>query len=162
MSPPTTRSRYAARCAGEVGRHRLPLAQVGLDQPVDELVDAALDVGRRVGHHVPLEALLDARLVDQVEDAPEAHHLVEVGLPAALHLEQDVVDGGHPRREVARQVALVLRQLALDVVERREVAGEQVQPLVDDARRLVHDVARHAERVEQLEPQRAPRRPGVP
>ena len=76
----------------EVFRDVLPLPQVGVDQPVDELADLALDLLRRIGDHGLLEALLHAAAVEQVHDAADPHVVVEKLVAPLLHLEQDAID----------------------------------------------------------------------
>ena len=51
-----------AAAVGEMRRDALPLPQVHLDQPVDELGDLAFDLLRRVGDDLLFERLLDAAL----------------------------------------------------------------------------------------------------
>ena len=62
-------------------------------------------------------SLLDAALVEQVEDAHQAQGAVEVILAALLHLEQDVLDIGHAEGEIALHVLSVHRQLRLHVLQ---------------------------------------------
>ena len=104
---------------GQVRGHRLPLPQIGLDQPVDQLADLALDLLRRVGHHLLLEPLLDPAAIEQIHHPADPHRLVEVVVAAALHLEQDAVDVGHPQLEVPVEILLIDGELPLDFVERR-------------------------------------------
>ncbi len=105
----------------QVTRDPLPLAEVLVDEPVDQLVDAPVDLLRRVGDDLPFESLLHPRPVQQVHDAADPHRVVEEVMAAALHLEQHVVDGGHASLELARHVALEAGQLALHVLQQREV-----------------------------------------
>ena len=100
-------------------RDPLPLPEVRVDQPVDQLVDALLDLLRRVGDDLALEAFLHARPVQQVHHAADPHRVVEEVVAAALHLEQHVVDRRHPPFELARHVLLEEPELALDVVQQR-------------------------------------------
>ena len=77
-----------AAALGEVRGHALPLAEVGVDQPVDQLADLALDLLRRVGHDLLLEALLHRGSVQQVHDPADAHRVVEEVVAAVLHLSR--------------------------------------------------------------------------
>ena len=88
----------------------------------------------RVGHDLLLELPLDARAVHQVEHAADAQRLVEVAVPAALHLEQHVLDRRPCAARTRGQIGAILRQLPLDVVERRGVVREERQALVGDRR----------------------------
>ena len=114
---------------GQMLRHVLPLPQVRIDQPVHQLADLALDLLRRVGDDLLLEALLHPAAVQQIHDAPDPHGVVEELVAALLHLEQDAIDVGDAEPEIAHQVRLVHRQLALDLVERREVVLQQAGAL---------------------------------
>ena len=106
---------------GQVQRDLLPLPQVGADHPVDQVRHAALDLHRRIGDDLSLEPLLHPRLVQQVEHPADAQHLVEVDVPALLHLQQDVLDLRHPQLELPIHVLAVHRVLPLDVVEQLDV-----------------------------------------
>ena len=96
-----------APALGQVAGDRLPLPQVGVDEPVDELADLLLDLLRRVGDDLLLEALLHAAAVEQVHHPADPHRLVEVVVAAALHLEQDAVDVRHAELEIAGEVLLI-------------------------------------------------------
>ena len=91
-----------AAALGEVLGDGLPLPQVRVDQPVDQLADLALDLLRRVGDDLLLEPLLHPAAVEQVHDPADAHRVVEELVAALLHLEEDAVDVGHPQLEVAQ------------------------------------------------------------
>ena len=136
---------------GEVRGYRLPLPKVRGDQPVDQLADLALDLLRRVGNDLLLESLLDAGAIQEIHEATDPDRFVEVVLPAPLHLEQDLVDVGHPELEVANQVFLVDSELAFDPLERGEVVLQQRQPFANNCRVPLGDRTPDAERVQQLQ-----------
>ena len=77
-----------------------PLSQVHLDEPVHELADLLFDFLRRVGDDLLLEALLDPASIEQIHNAPDPHRFIEVIVAAALHLQEDAVDVGHPQVEI--------------------------------------------------------------
>ena len=110
----------------------LPLPELGIHEPVDQLSDLPFDLLRGIANNLRLEPLLHAAAVQQIHDASDPQGVVEVVLPAAFHLEQDLVDVRHPVLEVARQVVLIDLQLPFDFAQRREVLGQQRQPLADD------------------------------
>ena len=138
-------------------RDALPLPQVGVDQPVHQLADLALDLLRRVGDDLVLEPLLHAAAIEQVHHPADAHRVVEVLVAAALHLEQDAVDVRHAELEIAGQVLLVNVELPLDVVEHLEIVLQQREPVLHEPGVALDDRRADAERVEQLE-MHAPRR----
>ena len=106
-------------------RHqRLPLAQVLVDEPVDQLGDAPLDDHRGVGDDLLLELALDAGPVQQVEDAADAQRVVQECLAARFHLDQRLLDGRHAQLEPALQVFAVEGQLPRRRVERLDVRGQ--------------------------------------
>ena len=108
----------------EPRRHGLPLPIILVDQPVDDVRDVPLDLLRGVGHDLQLELPLHPRAIHEVEHAAQAQGVVEIAVPAGLHLEEHVLDRAHPQRETLGEVGAILRQLALDVVERGRVLGE--------------------------------------
>ena len=129
----TEKTLAVRRLAGrELRRKRLPLTEVLIDQPVDDVRDVLVDSRRRVADDALFELALDARLVQEIEDTADAQRVLEVVVAARLHLEQHLLDAGHPELEPARQVIAVRRKLPLDVVERRHVVAEQPQPFVGD------------------------------
>ena len=111
-------------------RHRLPLAEVLVDEPVDELGDPPLDLARRIADDLLLELALHPRAVEEIEDAAEPQRVVEVLVPARLHLEQHLLDRrssavrsrGADRRG-SRASCRSMSSSALGV------AGQQRQPL---------------------------------
>ena len=137
---------------GEVTRDPLPLPEVLVDDPVDQLVDALLDLLRRVGDDLALETFLHARAIQQIHHPPDPHGVVEVVVPAPLHLEQHVVHRGHPSFELTRHVRLEHAELALDVFEQHEVGLQRGQPLLRRRRVAIDQRRADAERVQQLQP----------
>ena len=140
-----------AASIGQVLRDPLPLAEVGVDQPVDQVVHALLDLLRRVGDDLPLEALLHARPVQQIHHPADPHRVVEVAVAAPLHLEQHVVDRRHPSLELARHVLLEEPELALDVVEEREIPLQGHDALARRDRVAIDQRGADAERIQQLQ-----------
>ena len=110
----------------------LPDPQVLLDHPVDQLVDDGVDLLLGVGHDLALELAPDLVLVEQVEDAPEADRLLEEFVAALQHAVDDVFDPRQVIAELAAHVVLIGDQLALDVVDRRDIVAQNRQPLVGD------------------------------
>ena len=55
----------------------------------------------------------------------------KIRLSAGFHLEQDRVDLGHAKLEIARQVLLVHREMAIDFLQGREVVFEQLQSIAN-------------------------------
>ena len=111
----------------EVRRDLLPLPEVGVDEPVDQLAHLPLDLARRVGDDLALEALLHARGVEQIEDPADAQHLVEIRVAARLHLEQRLLDLRDAQRELPIHVLPLHGELPIHVVEELHVFREQVQ-----------------------------------
>ena len=107
------RRRVVADAARDRGGYRLPLAEVLIDQPIDQLRDAPLDLPRRIRNDPLLEFLLDARAVEQIDDASETQRVLEVLVPARLHVDEHFLDRGHAQLEPARQVCRVDRELAV-------------------------------------------------
>ncbi len=141
--------------ARDGGGDRLPLAEVLIDQPVDQLGHPPLDLPRRVGDDALLEFLLDARAVQQIDDPPEPQRVLEVLVAARLHVDEHLLDGRHPQLEPARQVGRVDRELPLDLIEHRHVVVQQREALVGDRRVAVRERLADAERVRQLQPETA-------
>ena len=121
----------------------LPMPQISVDHPVDQLADLPLDLLRRVCHDLPLERFLHAAAVQQIHHAADAHRVVEEMIAAALHLEQHVLDVGHPQLEVALHVALIQAELALHLLEGRDIVFEQRLAI---AKRACADVRRQPSR----------------
>ena len=92
-----------------------------------------------------------ARAIEEIEHPAEAQVVVEVPVPAALHLEEHLLDRAHPQREALGEVGAILRQLALDVVERGRVLGEQGQAFVGDLHVAAGEHVADAERARDLE-----------
>ncbi len=86
-----------------------------------------LDAFGRVCHHHLLEFLLDAALVEQVEDAHQPQRAIEEILAALFHLVQDILDIRHAVSEVALHVLSIHRQLRFHILQGRQVGLEQVQ-----------------------------------
>src|SRR5688572_2882884 len=80
------RRRVAAEAACDRRGYRLPLPEVLIDQPIDQLRDAPLDLPRGIRNHPLLEFLLDARAVEQIDDASETQRVFEVLEAARLHV----------------------------------------------------------------------------
>jgi hypothetical protein len=137
---------------GEVLGHRLPLPELGADQPVDDLGDPLVDPLRQVGDHGALEVGLHLRLVHQVDDPGQAHGFIEEADPPVLELAQDVVDVGEPEAELALHVLLEEGHLALDVLDRREVLLEQPEPAVGDLQVALGEVLGDPQGIHQLQP----------
>ena len=74
---------------------------------------------------------------------------------ARLHLEQHLLDRAHPQLEPAGEVGAILRQLALDVVERRGVVREERQAFLGHAEIPARQDVADAERARQLQPEAA-------
>src|SRR5215203_587131 len=74
-----------------------------------------------VGDDLPLKAVLDLFALDQLPDVREADVLLEPLVTPLVHGEDDVLDLGHPRLEVALHVLLVGLELRLDVLGHLEV-----------------------------------------
>ena len=137
----------------ELRGEALPLPQVLLDEPVDQLGDAALDDRRSVGDDPLLELPLDSRTVQQVEDAPDAQGVLDEGLAARSHLDKHLLDRRHPQLEAALQVLAVERELPGRRVERLDVRPEHGEPLGGHHLVARGERAADAERVGQLQPE---------
>ena len=72
-------------------------------------------------------------------------------MTARLHVDEHLLDRGHPELEAAREVLLVQGDLPLDVAEQREVVGEQREPLVGNRRVLLSKRVGDPQRVRQFE-----------
>ncbi len=72
-------------------------------------------------------------------------------IAAPLHLEQHVLDIGHPQLEVALHVALIQAELTFDLRERGDVLFEQRLTVTQRGALTVSHRHRDAERVQQLE-----------
>ena len=138
---------------GQVLVHDLPVAELGPDEPVDQLVDLALDLLRRVRHDLLLELLLHPPLVEQVHDAAQADRVVEVIVPAAFHLDERLLDVRHAELELAPQVLLVDPQLPIELAEHVHVLAQEFQPTGDVGLEPFRHVFADAERAEQLQAQ---------
>ena len=132
--------------------HRLPLAVVAVDEPVDQLVDVAFDGAAGVGEDAALELAAQLLTVHQLDNARDAQVLVEEAVAAFGHLVEDVVDAVALVAEVAAHVILVGSQLLVDGVERLEVAFEQVLALRDDILVASDQGGGDADRVGELQP----------
>ena len=76
-------------------------------------------------------------------------------MAARLHVDEHFLDRGHPQLESARQVVAVNRELALDVVEQRQVVLEQRQTLVGNRGVALGERLADADRVGQLQAEAA-------
>src|SRR5919108_1289560 len=137
-------------------RHRLPLTEILVDEPIDQLRDAALDLLRRIGDDLLFELALHARAVQQIEDAADAQRVVEVAMAAGLHLDEHFLDRAHAQIESAPEVGAVLDELPLDLVERGHIARQQREPLLGYRQVAPRQRVADAERARQLQLEAAP------
>jgi hypothetical protein len=66
--------------------------------------------------------------VEHPADASDPHPLVEELLPAKLHPLQQRVDGREPRLELAQHLSMKRGELTVDVLDRAQIVGQQLQP----------------------------------
>ena len=140
-----------AAALGQVLRDVLPLAQVGINEPVDQLTNFALDLLRRIGDDLLLECLLNPAAIQQIEHSTDPHGVVEEVLASPLHLQQDSIKVRNSESEITKQIRLIDRELPLDLVERREVVLQERGALLDRGRMAVGQRRTDAERIEQLQ-----------
>jgi len=107
--------------------HGRPLAQILLHHPVDQLVDAILNLAWCVGHDFLLKILLQLFGAQQVGDTAQTQPVVEEVDAALLHAQQQAVDLRDARLEVALHVLIVIDGLAADVIEQLAVLGQRNQ-----------------------------------
>ncbi len=136
-------------------RYRLPLPKLLVDEPIDDVRYAPLDLARSVGDDALLELLLDTRAVDEIEDPAEAQGVVEVLMPAPFHVEQDLLHAAHPQLESTTEVSAILIELPVDVFERRAIAGEQAEALVGRREIAPREDVTDTKRALQLQPEAA-------
>ncbi len=148
---PRIRSPCSRWRVASLRRHRLPLPIVLVDQPVDDVRDVPLDLLRGVGHDLQLELPLHARAIHEIEHPAQAQVVIEIPVPACFHLEEHFLDRAHPQREALGEVGAILRQLALDVVERGGVMREQGQAIVGDLQVAAGEHVADPERARHLE-----------
>ena len=123
----------------------------GVRQPVAPLLDRRL----HSAHHVLPEERGGVLAVEQRKRARQAQLAVEERVAARLHLEQRLLGLGHPHAQVARRLLQVLRDLALDLLERGLVLGERRQPGFRPARRDLDRAVGDAQRALELDAQAA-------
>jgi hypothetical protein len=105
-----------------------------------------------IGDDLSLEALLDLVALHQLANVRETDVLLEPLVAPLVHREDDVLDLGHPRLEVALHVFLVELQLRLDVLGHLEVVLEQAHPLVHREPVAPHELFDDPQRALQLQP----------
>jgi hypothetical protein len=77
-------------------RDGLPLGEVLIDEPVDEVCDAAFHLLRRVSDDAVFELTLHTRPVQQVHDSRDAQRVLEVLVAARFPLEEHLLDASRP------------------------------------------------------------------
>src|SRR5262249_30927188 len=131
--------------------YALPLPYIRIHQPVHQLSHLALDLLRGIGHDLLLETLLHPAPVQEIHDPADAQSVVKKIVTTLFHLEEDAIDVGDSKLEVAHQVRLIHRELTLDLIERGEVLSEQGRALPDYFGMSIGQGSSNAERIEQLE-----------
>jgi hypothetical protein len=74
----------------------LPLAEVLIDEPIDQIGDSPLYLLRRISDDPVFELLLYTSAIDQVEQAANAKRVFEERMSARFHLDQYFFDRCHP------------------------------------------------------------------
>ncbi len=129
----------------------LPQLQVALDDPVHHAAGLLLDALGRVTDDLALELAAHAVAVHERADASDADRILEEGAATPLHLEQQRIEPAEPGLEVAQHLVVEGGDLAVDVVDRLDVIGEQFQRLERGILVGGREAESHVEGVEQLE-----------
>src|SRR4029079_15096201 len=82
--------RLAPLC--EMGADGLPLAEILVDQPVNQLIDAAFNLPWRIGNDPIFELFLNAGTIEEIDDPSDAQRIFEERVTARLHFKQDLLD----------------------------------------------------------------------
>ena len=69
----------------------LPLAQVGINAPVDHLGNFFLNALGHIADNLHFKFALDTLFLDQIENAPQPYGFIEIGLAALLHLVEHII-----------------------------------------------------------------------
>src|SRR4051812_18800534 len=128
-----------------------PNLEILIDHPVDQLVDDRVDLLLGTGHDLPLELAPDLVLIQQIEDSSQPDRLLKKGIAPLQHAGNNVLDPGQVVGELPPHVLLVGDQLAIDVVDRRQIVAEYCQPLVRHQQVLLRDPLSHSQRAQQFE-----------
>ena len=102
-----------------------PELKVAAQEPIHSFSNSDLYVFIGVADDPGSELLLDPLAIHQAEKVAQANGVVEVDISPALYLEQDRLRAGQIGLELAAHVPCELVALALDLVERGPVVGEE-------------------------------------
>ena len=130
----------------------LPQLQISLDDPVDDPPHLILDLARCLADDLPLEGALYPLAVHQALDPADPDGLLEEPHAAPFHVAEQDIQPGQPGLEVPQHLLVEERQLLVDVLNRLDVLGQQLEPLERGVLVLRREAQPDVQRVEQLEP----------